>query len=231
MIRKDKYTIEAVLSKITFGERLKSKPWRRSNERIYVDFDGDMINMNSQRYHNFRLNGTKCIKCGIEGKYFIKEKHQEKDPYHFNLYAVNKNGKEILMTKDHILSIAQDGKDHLSNYQTMCKNCNIRKGDGIKYPGANIEYEYSPEIVNEIFNDNPRKIRNVKVAEGYNLKKSINKFKSHWTIEDGKGNVLNKNKEWEEEKIKKAKREKDRDYLDRIKFKFKAGLQIIRELI
>ena len=41
--------------------------------------------------------------CGIEGKYFAKEKFADQSTYHLNLYAVDNNGDEILITKDHIM--------------------------------------------------------------------------------------------------------------------------------
>ena len=58
-IRKDIYSIEAVLSKIT-----------RKGEPRKVDFDGDLINMDSQRYELFEAKGITCVSCGIEGKFF-----------------------------------------------------------------------------------------------------------------------------------------------------------------
>lgn len=74
----------------------------------------------------------KCVVCGIEGKYFAKEKFADQSTYHLNLYAVDDNGDEILMTKDHIIPRSKGGIDDISNYQTMCKLCNEAKGNKLE---------------------------------------------------------------------------------------------------
>ena len=48
------------------------------------------------------------------------------------MYAVDDNGDEILMTKDHILPRSKGGIDDISNYQTMCKPCNEAKGNKLE---------------------------------------------------------------------------------------------------
>ena len=40
----------------------------------YVNIRGDIIKGNSQRFQTFFTKGLKCSCCGIEGKYFAKEK-------------------------------------------------------------------------------------------------------------------------------------------------------------
>ena len=87
------YTVQEVLS-----QRVSPDIFRRDAKK---DFDGDMINMNSLRYECFDVKGTKCVSCGIEGTRFYKERIRANDPYHFNLYAVDEDGTEVLMTKDH----------------------------------------------------------------------------------------------------------------------------------
>lgn len=118
--RKTVYSLEYVFSKVIFD--------KKKNESE-VDFDGDRIYMNSQRYQTFKKYGVKCIKCGIEGKFFAKERHYSNSRYHLNLYAVNEFGHEILMTKDHIIPLAKGGKDQLDNLQPMCVKCNNKKGE------------------------------------------------------------------------------------------------------
>ncbi|WP_437261254.1 HNH endonuclease [Bacillus thuringiensis] len=121
MIRKGIYSIQDVLS-----QRVSSC---RVNNKSRKDFDGDLIKMNSQRYECFDKKGTKCVTCGIEGKFFAKERHKENKVFHFNLYAVDKSGNEVLMTKDHIIAKSKGGANHISNYQTMCTRCNHKKSD------------------------------------------------------------------------------------------------------
>lgn len=119
MIRKETYTIEHILPLIGSASKVK--------------LDGDWVNMRSLRLLNFKVHGIKCISCGIEGKFFAKEKSTQRDgSYHLNLYAVKEGGKEILMTQDHIISTAMGGPNELTNLQTMCRYCNTKKGDGRK---------------------------------------------------------------------------------------------------
>ena len=118
--RKQKYTIKRVLEKTVFEDKKKNPALK--------DFDGDMIKMSSDRYKCFSLHGIKCCKCGIEGKYFVKERHEQDKSFHLNLYAIDEVGDEVLMTKDHIIPVSKGGKDEISNYQTMCKLCNTEKG-------------------------------------------------------------------------------------------------------
>jgi len=115
------YTIEEVLSKII---RTTDKKMSR------VDFDGDLISMNSLRYQTFSESGIICKTCGIEGKFFAKERNVNSScSYHFNLYAINKKGNEVLMTKDHIHPTSKGGRNNLKNLQTMCVYCNRDKAD------------------------------------------------------------------------------------------------------
>lgn len=96
-----------------------------------IDFYGDPLKANSQRYTLFFKKGFRCVKCGIEGKYFAKERDTQNnsDKYHLNLYAIDENGNEVLMTKDHIIPRSKGGRNIIENYQTMCTRCNNAKGD------------------------------------------------------------------------------------------------------
>lgn len=123
LIRKEIYSIEEVKDKV------KNVLFEKDRQLAKVDFDGDLIKGNSQRYQTFFTKGCKCVVCGIEGKYFAKERHLQDKTYHLNLYAVDDNGDEILMTKDHIMPHSKGGIDDISNYQTMCKLCNEAKGN------------------------------------------------------------------------------------------------------
>lgn len=128
-IRKGIYSIDETFTKI--------KPYLNVNEECKcekINFDGDMIYPNSQRYQTFYYTGTKCVCCGLEARYFAKEKDSKSnlDQYHLNLYGIDENGEEVMFTKDHILPHSKGGIDHISNYKTMCIRCNNKKGTSIK---------------------------------------------------------------------------------------------------
>lgn len=101
-----------------------------TSSKVRVNFDGHPIKMASHRYWTFLRKGLKCVTCGIEGQYFRKERHRvtEEGKYHFNLYAVDSEGDEVLITKDHVIPKSKGGRNHISNYQTMCIVCNMEKG-------------------------------------------------------------------------------------------------------
>ena len=118
-----KYSIDEVLSKVQFVTKVVGK-------KSKVNFDGDLINVASDRLKLFATKGVKCVKCDIEGKYFVKERVLD-ESCHFNLYGINDLGEEILMTKDHIFPKSLGGKDEIDNYQTMCIKCNVEKGKNL----------------------------------------------------------------------------------------------------
>lgn len=124
-----KYSIEEVFSKLP--EYIKQGQWD-TKRKEKADFDGDKIKVTSQRLQTFYLKGTKCVCCGLEGSYFVKEKAVPEENYHFNFYGLNENSEEVLFTKDHIYPKSKGGKDSVENFQTMCVLCNKEKGNKVK---------------------------------------------------------------------------------------------------
>lgn len=128
LIRKEILEIKDVLSFIVFTPKeLSSKSFPEAMKSIA----GDPINVTSQKLQTFKSAGTRCSICGVKGAYFAKEKYPDEEYFHLNLYAL-KEGVEVLMTKDHIVPIAKGGRDKLNNYQTLCVNCNRKKGNFTK---------------------------------------------------------------------------------------------------
>ncbi len=99
-------------------------------KKMYLGVD---VKMGSLRYQTFQKSLT-CKRCGVEGKFFALEKHRngQSDRFHFNLYAIDDNGDELLMTKDHIVPRSKGGPNHVTNMQTMCTVCNGIKDNNIE---------------------------------------------------------------------------------------------------
>jgi putative endonuclease len=93
---------------------------------------GQAVGMSSKRLLCFAVHGVKCVECGLKGKFFAVERHQHQHAksYHINLYALDGEGKEVLMTKDHVKPKALGGTDNLKNLRTLCTKCNFDKGSG-----------------------------------------------------------------------------------------------------
>ena len=124
MLRKECYPVDRVLPFVIFEPK---KIGRFANDQK-MDFNGDLIKMASDRYKLFATKGLKCCCCGITGMYFAKERFRQNKVYHFNLYGIDEDGNEVLITKDHIFPKSKGGPDSLENYQVMCYTCNEVKG-------------------------------------------------------------------------------------------------------
>lgn len=80
----------------------------------------------------FIKNDFTCVSCNLKANFFsieeiISTSYQGKI---INLYGDIDN-KLIFFTKDHIFPKSKGGLDSPENYQTMCWECNSRKGNKI----------------------------------------------------------------------------------------------------
>lgn len=104
----------------------------------YTLSNGYKVKTTSLRYQTFNQS-IECVDCGLKGQFLALERDlydkggnegdREGEGFHLNLYALNNKGEEVLMTKDHIKPKSKGGANHISNMQTMCTNCNGKKGD------------------------------------------------------------------------------------------------------
>ena len=76
----------------------------------------------------FLAIGTTCVQCRVEGTYFALEEWID-GALHFDLYGRDEEGHPVRLTIDHILPHSKGGRNHISNYQAMCRPCNEAKGD------------------------------------------------------------------------------------------------------
>lgn len=132
-----KYSVEEVFQMI--GEdNLNTECYNKSNKSVenQIEVDGYTVYTRSLRYMTFYQKGLKCCVCGKEGTHFTLDCSDGDNSMrrHFNLRADD----GTLMTKDHIIPKSKGGRDHISNMQTMCCDCNTAKG--ATYPGLEREY-------------------------------------------------------------------------------------------
>lgn len=107
-------------------------------DKYYTLPNGYKVKPTSLRYLTFNQSLT-CVNCGIKGRFLALEKcltdlggnegEKEGQGFHLNLYGIDEMGREVLMTKDHIIPKSKGGPDDLSNMQTMCTHCNGAKGN------------------------------------------------------------------------------------------------------
>jgi len=120
------FSVEEVLSHVPSP---KDKPV--SSYKIFsvngVDYE---VRMTSKRLLTFKKS-LQCVCCGVAGVKFKLEVYNGHKNPHFNLYAVESNGLEVLMTRDHIKPRGLGGSDSVDNLQTMCTVCNHLKGVSI----------------------------------------------------------------------------------------------------
>lgn len=123
--------VKAVINRdIEEKNHFATKPENRTFQNLpkRSNCAGHMLRLNSVRLQTFSLFGTDCITCGIQGKFFAVERELgSTNGYHANLYAVDEDGNEVMMTHDHILARSLGGVDNTSNTQTMCTHCNAAK--------------------------------------------------------------------------------------------------------
>lgn len=105
---------DLVLSNIT------SNP---SSAKLYADIDGEDVRVLNDKYKVFFTNGYKCAFCGIEAQKFVLEKYTEHPSWaHLNLYTVDKNGKDVLMSIEKI--DRENAKEFRhERFVTICEKC------------------------------------------------------------------------------------------------------------
>jgi 5-methylcytosine-specific restriction endonuclease McrA len=113
----------------------EKKKFKELRKPVYANFGDYEVKVSSLRLRTFKEHGLKCACCGLEASFFAIERARSDKKAtrpHLNLYAINENGDEVLMTHDHIHPRSKGGANLLSNTQTMCKKCNHKKGDKVQ---------------------------------------------------------------------------------------------------
>lgn len=94
---------------------------------------GSKITTNSKRLLLLKNKSRECSCCGAKLSHFHIEQQRGEVNGVFVLspYATTSDGKEVLLTWDHIIPKAIGGTDHTDNSQIMCMKCNNEKGSSI----------------------------------------------------------------------------------------------------
>lgn len=132
VIEDKKYGINEVFAMI--GEEYLNGNNDDNQRASNMVVDGFNVYAKSLRYMTFYQKGVKCACCGKEGTHFKLCGYASTNRRHFNLYADD----GTLMTKDHIIPASKGGPDKVTNMQTMCVECNVKKGN--YHPDCQVEY-------------------------------------------------------------------------------------------
>jgi len=167
-------------------KRLATRPVDDIIKHIYVDspkidIDGHMVKTSTNRLLTY-MSGTTCVRCGMKGEFFAVEENGSGP--HLNLYGY-KNGKEILITSDHIVPKANGGADTFNNRQCMCVICNMEKDCEMPASGGICNTRKAAMLwKNRTIRQLESEIHNLEVKlEAVNrrsLKKIENELKSKW---------------------------------------------------
>ena len=94
-----------------------------ANVDSYVAVRGRKVRVTTLKLQSFKVNGVVCVACGVAGAAFFVEKTLPTERPYLNLYTAD----NVLMTRDHVVAIADGGQDNIANSQTMCSPCNCAK--------------------------------------------------------------------------------------------------------
>lgn len=120
-IRLAVYTIDLIF------DFIKANP----REKYFIDADGNSCKL--RRAKIFLKKGIKCIEngCCITGNFFALDLWPDGGGLHLDLFGYNEHGDEIMLTIDHKHPKSLGGKNSISNYDTLCKYHNARKGNKV----------------------------------------------------------------------------------------------------
>lgn len=117
--------------------RFATLPYEETLEKLKLGskcrIQGKSVNaLSSKRVRCFIRGEGRCVKCGIQGSIWAIERHDTGKSYHINLYGLNEKGKEVMLTRDHIIPKSKGGTEDPLNSQVLCFTCNCEKGNIIE---------------------------------------------------------------------------------------------------
>ena len=161
----------------------------------------------SSRLECLKRNNV-CVECGIKGVIWALQSWGPERP-HLNLYALNEREEMILMTRDHILPLSWGGPDHIDNLQTMCTNCNSRKGNYVNPIFHKMINETKLELINHNINYWTKKGEEYAIlAKEFKSTKIVESGSKPTTIWDGLVNFAKQQVSLLKEELKELSKEK-----------------------
>ena len=114
----------------TFEEGMYVINHRKQKNLHGVEVEG-LTDPQSTRIRMIANGQTTCVACGAKGNHFYIERHKKDlaSKYSLNLYALQEDGSEVMMTWDHTIPKSLGGSNQLVNAQCMCQKCNANKGN------------------------------------------------------------------------------------------------------
>jgi 5-methylcytosine-specific restriction endonuclease McrA len=149
-------------------------------EDTKVQLHGFEVGVSSLRLKTFGRDHGKlfCAHCGLQGAFFSIDSFRNQTQYtHLNLYALDADGQEVLLTCDHILARGLGGANNLSNTQVLCSPCNSRKGS-VEGHQVNVK-----RFVNKMTPDTRRKVMEMLAAQENPLAPEVIELKlNEWAM-------------------------------------------------
>ncbi len=115
------------------GRKKKSNPVV-DNRKLKITLEHFLLGyperQHKPRWKMFATKGYNCVQCGIAGTHVIFWEDKG-GGLHVDLFGHKEDGKEIMLTIDHIVPRSKGGANHIDNYQPMCEPCNCKKADKV----------------------------------------------------------------------------------------------------
>lgn len=108
-----------------------TNPSKKSRNHRYMPFDGvERVRISNNTTVLFAHKGATCVCCGLKADRALIMKDQGSPQEHWNImFYGEKEGQLIEITIDHIKPLSRGGKNSFKNMQTMCADCNCKKGN------------------------------------------------------------------------------------------------------
>ncbi len=103
-------------------------------EEFFFDSEITDKKIKLRRANCYTQIGYECAnpECSTNGTKYILGINRKDGAVHLDLYGTDGDGDLHMITLDHIQPKSKGGKNHVSNYQPMCRVCNHIKADNWK---------------------------------------------------------------------------------------------------